>query len=158
MSEAIVLKSSDPIIETLNFKPFRSITQRRVEMFLPKLDEPQTKHVTTPWGSDLEVKKGDFLVSEMDRPQEAWPVNPDIFDSSYMLIGSGICVKRAVTLLVPLIEVTGGDEDQLVEVHSLEGMERVRAGDFFLAKGIQGEIWPYPKEKVEKMMRVAEKI
>ena len=59
----------------------------------------------------------------------------------------GICIKRAVTLLVPLTDVTDGDEDQMVTVHTFEGPVTVRAGDFFLAKGVKGEIWPYPKDE-----------
>jgi hypothetical protein len=39
-----------------------------------------------------------------------------------------------------------------VTVVTLEGDETVRAGDFYLAKGIKGEIWPYPKEKVKDVM------
>ena len=31
----------------------------------------------------------------------------------------------------------------------------VRAGDFLLAKGVQGEIWPYPKAKFLKKMKPA---
>jgi hypothetical protein len=58
-------------------------------------------------------------------------------------------------LLVPLTDVTNGDEDQMVTVHTLEGTETVRAGDFLLAKGPKGEIWPYPKAKAEKMMKPA---
>jgi hypothetical protein len=49
--------------------------------------------------------------------------------------------------------VTNGDEDRMVMVHTLEGVETVRAGDFFLAKGVHGEIWPYPKDKAEKIMK-----
>jgi hypothetical protein len=73
-----------------------------------------------------------------------------------MMTGPGICVKRAITLIVPLSEVTGGDENRMVTVQTLEGPETVRAGDFFLAKGVRGEIWPYLKEKVAKTMRPAE--
>jgi len=58
-------------------------------------------------------------------------------------------------MLVPLIEATNGDEDCMVTVHTYEGEVTVRAGDFFLAKGVKGEIWPYPKEKVAKKMEPA---
>jgi hypothetical protein len=40
-------------------------------------------------------------------------------------------------------------------VHTFEGAVTVRAGDFFLAKGVKGEIWPFPKEKVAEMMKPA---
>jgi hypothetical protein len=33
-------------------------------------------------------------------------------------------------------------------VETLEGTETVRAGDFFLARGIKGEIWPYPANRM----------
>jgi len=59
-------------------------------------------------------------------------------------------------MLVPMKDLTGGDEDQLVTVHSLEGPQTVRAGDFYLARGIKGEIWSYPKDKVEKIMKPVE--
>jgi hypothetical protein len=55
-----------------------------------------------------------------------------------------------------MTDVTHGDADQLVTVETLEGPETVRAGDFYLAKGIRGEIWPYPKEKVDDVMIPAE--
>jgi hypothetical protein len=60
-----------------------------------------------------------------------------------------------VTWLVPLTDLTQGDPDALVTVVSLEGAETVRAGDFCLAKGIKGEVWTYPKEKIEHVMMPA---
>lgn len=41
-------------------------------------------------------------------------------------------------------------------VVNLEGPETVRAGDFYLAKGIKEEIWPYPKDKIDGVMMPAE--
>ncbi len=156
MKKPIELKSDDPIIQTLPFKPYRSIVQRRVEPFAPAEGEPQTKEVKTPWGASLTMKKGDLLISELDKPDDAWPIDAEIFDKTYMIIAPGFCIKRAVTLLVPLTEVTQGDEDQLVTVYTLEGSETVRAGDFFLAKGVKNEIWPYPKDKAAETMRPVE--
>lgn len=153
LSEPLELKSDDPIISTLNFVPHRHMTQRRVRAFAPGPDEPQTMEVKTPWGAILTAKSGDMLVSELDAPEEVWPVDAGIFDQTYIVTGPGLCVKRAVTLLVPLTDVTGGDEDRMVTVHTLEGAETVRAGDFLLAKGVRGEIWPYPKSKADAMMR-----
>ena len=124
--------------------------------FTPTPNEPQTKQVKTPWGSMLTAKKGDMLVSEMDAPHDQWPVDAQIFDETYIVVGEGLCVKRAVTLLVPLAEAVSGDENQMVTVHTLEGPETVRAGDFYLAKGVKGEIWPYPNEKVHSKMRPAD--
>jgi len=155
MSEPIVITSDDPALEALHFKPFRSKVERRVIPFLPSLGEPQTLDVKTPWGAVLTAKRGDFLVSELDHPNDYWPIDPVIFEDSYIITKPGYCAKNAITLLAPLSDVTNGEEDQLVTVVSLEGPQTVRAGDFFLAKGIQGEVWPYPKEKVDEVMTPA---
>ena len=156
MSETITVTSDDPAIESLAFKPYRSKVERRVIPFFPNPGEPQTLDVKTPWGAVLTAKKGDFLVSEIDHPDDYWPIDPVIFEESYILTRPGYCAKNAITLLVPLTDITNGDEDQEVVVVSLEGPQTVRAGDFFLAKGIKGEVWPYPKEKVNEVMTPAE--
>jgi hypothetical protein len=156
MGDPIKLTSEDSLLRVLNFKPFRSIVERRVTAFEPPDGQPQTLEVHTPWGTQLTAKSGDMLVSEMDTPDDVWPVDPQIFDESYIVTRPGFCVKRAITLLVPLLEVTHGDPDQLVTIETLEGTETVRAGDFYLAKGVKGEIWPYPKEKVDDVMVPAE--
>ncbi len=130
--------------------------ERRVIPFVPTSDDPQTLEVNTPWGAQLTAKRGDFLVSEVEKPHDFWPVDPTIFEESYVLIRPGYCIKKAITLLVPMTDLTQGNEDQLVTVVSLEGAETVRAGDFYLAKGIKGEIWAYPKEKINEVMVSAE--
>lgn len=53
---------------------------------------------------------------------------------------------------MPLTDITGGDEEQQVTIETMEGPETVRAGDFYLAKGVKGELWPYPKEKINDVM------
>lgn len=156
MEETINLMSDDPIIATLHFQPFRSTVQRGVTTFEPAENEPQTREISTPWGSHLTAKRGDMLVFELDRPNDVWPVDAEIFDASYEMLEPGICVKRAVTWLVPLVDVTGGNPNRLVAVNTLEGTEAVRAGDFYLARGVQGEIWPYPKKKADEIMKPAE--
>lgn len=156
MSDPLVITSDAPILERLNFKPYRNKMVRRVTAFVPGPDEPQTREVKTPWGSVLTAKKGDMLISEMDDPDEVWPIDAVIFDQTYIMTGPGVCVKRAITLIVPLADVVDGDEDRLVTVVTLEGPETVRAGDFFLAKGVRGEIWPCLKERVARTMRPAE--
>ena len=156
MNSAIEITSEDPILETLKFLPYRSIVERRVERFLPKPGEPERKEVATPWGESLTAKPGDYLVSEMNSPDDRWPVDSEIFEKSYEIIRPGYCVKRALTYLVPLTEMTNGVEEQLVTVFTLEGPETVLAGDFFLARGVHGEIWPYPKEKVDDVMMPVE--
>ena len=156
MTMPLILKSDDPILATLDFKPYRSKVERRVIPYLPGPNQPQTMEINTPWGAQLTAKRGDFLVSEVDSPNDYWPIDPAIFEESYVIVRPGYCVKKAVTLLVPLIDLTRGDPDQLVTVVSLEGPETVRAGDFWLAKGTKGEIWPYPKEKIPDVMVPAE--
>jgi hypothetical protein len=151
MKEPIVIKSDDPILNSLNFKPHRNTDMRRVVPFLPADHEPQTMEVLTPWGARLTAKKGDMLVSEVDTPDDVWPVDAGIFDKTYIIVSPGYCIKSAVTMLVPLSDLTEGDQDRLVVVHSLEGIETVRAGDFYLAKGVEGEIWPFPKDKAAEV-------
>ncbi len=58
-------------------------------------------------------------------------------------------------MLVPLTEITHDDPDAMVTVVSMEGTETVRAGDFYLAKGVKGEVWAYPKDKIEHVMMPA---
>jgi len=155
MSEPLLITSSDPILETLPFKPYRSIMERRVVPFFPARDEPQTMEIVTPWGTQITARKGDFLISEVETPDDYWPIDPVIFEDSYVIIRPGYCIKKAITLLVPLTDLTGDPERQ-VTVMTLEGEETVRAGDFYLARGIKGEIWPYPKEKIGNIMMPAD--
>ena len=152
MDEPIVITSKDPVLNTLNFKPYRSKVERRVIPFMPAPSEVQFMDIKTPWGAILTAKSGDFLISEVDKPNDFWPVDATIFEESYILIRPGYCVKKAVTLLVPLTEITHGDSDAEVTVVSMEGAETVRAGDFYLAKGVKGEVWAYPKDKIEHVM------
>ncbi|HVF24371.1 MAG TPA: hypothetical protein VNA23_00690 [Anaerolineales bacterium] len=155
MRAPIVISSDDSILRTLNFKPYRSKVERRVIPFLPAPGEPQSMEVSTPWGAQLTAKFGDFLVSEVDTPSDYWPIDPQIFEESYVIIRPGYCVKKALTLLVPLTDITG-DPEREVTIISLEGPETVKAGDFYLAKGIKGEVWPYPKDKVADVMLPAD--
>jgi len=111
--------------------------------------------IHTPWGTQLTARKGDFLVSEVASPEVFWSVDPVIFEESYIIIRPGYCIKKAITLLVPLTDITG-DPNHEITVVSMEGAETVRAGDFYLAQGIKGEIWPYPKEKIDDVMMPAD--
>jgi len=153
MNSIVDITSKDPIIEKLNFKPYRNTVERRVERFLPEPGEPDRMEVATPWGEALTAKSGDYLVSEIDSPDDRWPVDSEIFEKSYEIIRPGYCVKRALTYLVPLTDVTNGDARRRVKVHTLEGPETVQAGEFYLARGVHGEIWPYPKNKVDDVMK-----
>lgn len=155
MENTLVITSDDPILQTLTFKPYRSKVERRVIPFMPAPNEPQFMDIKTPWGAVLTAKSGDFLISEVDAPNDFWPIDAVIFEESYVLIRPGYCVKKAVTLLVPLTDVTMGNADAMVTVVSLEGSETVRAGDFCLAKGVKWEVWAYPKEKIEHVMMPA---
>jgi len=154
-SDPLTLTSRDSILAKLDFKPYRSKVERRVVPFFPSPDESQTMEITTPWGAQLTARKGDFLISEVETPNAYWPIDPVIFEESYVIIRPGYCVKKAITLLVPLTDITS-DPEQKVTVVSLEGPETVRAGDFYLAKGIRGEIWPYPKDKINDVMMPAD--
>lgn len=153
MTDPIVLTVNAPILNRLNFKSYMSVVERRFERFLPGPGEPSKMEIPTPWGESLTAKAGDYLVSEMDSPDDRWPVDADVFENSYEIVRPGVCVKRAVTKLVPLVDVTGGDADRMVTVYTLEGPETVRAGDFYLARGIHDEIWTYPKDKVKDVMK-----
>jgi hypothetical protein len=155
MSKLLTITSDDSILSTLKFKPYRSKVERRVVPFLPGPGEPQSIEINTPWGTQLTARKGDFLVSELETPNDYWPIDPVIFEESYILTRPGYCAKKAITLLLPLTDITG-NPDKEVTVVSLEGPITVRAGDFYLAKGIKGEIWPYPKEKINDVMVPAE--
>ena len=155
MSEPLIITSADPLLSKLNFKPYRSKVERRVVPLLPAPDEPQSLDLDTPWGQKLIASKGDFLVSEVDSPNEFWPVDPLIFEESYVITRPGYAVKKAVTFLVPLADTTG-DPNREVTVVSLEGAQKVRAGDFYLARGIKGEIWPIPRETIQEVMVPAE--
>lgn len=155
MREPLLITSTDPILETLHFKPYRSTVERRVVPFFPAPNEPQTMEIDTPWGMQITARKGDFLVSEVEAPEDYWPIDPVIFEGSYEIVRPGYCIKKAITLLVPLTEITG-DPDREVTIVTMEGAETVRASDFYLAKGIKGEIWPYPREKVGTIMMPAE--
>jgi hypothetical protein len=139
----------------LHFKPYRSKVERRVVPFFPAPGESQTLEIDTPWGVQITARKGDFLISEVDAPDDYWPVDPVIFEESYEIIRPGYCVKKAITQLVPLTEITH-DPDREVTIVTMEGSETVRAGDFYLAKGVKGELWPYPEEKIADVMMPVE--
>jgi hypothetical protein len=156
MSKPVVITADDSILNSLSFKPYRSKVERRVTPFFPDPGEPESMDVKTPWGATLTAKKGDFLVSEINAPDDYWPIDPVIFEESYIITRPGYCAKNAITLLVPLTDITDGDTDKIVTVVSLEGPQEVRAGDFYLAKGIKGEVWPYPKEKIDDVMTPAD--
>jgi hypothetical protein len=155
MIEPIVITSDDPLLNTMDFKPYRSKVERRVIPFMPMPNEVQSMDIKTPWGAVLTAKSGDFLISELEKPNDFWPIDATIFEESYVLIRPGFCVKKAVTLLVPLTDLTQGDPDDMVTVVSMEGATTVRAGDFYLAKGVKGEVWAYPKDKIEDVMMPA---
>lgn len=152
MTKPLVIASNDPVLDSLKFKPYRSTLERRAAPFLPGPDEPQTLEIDTPWGVQVTAKYGDILVSEVETPNDYWPIDPIIFEETYVVTRPGFCIKKAITMLVPLTDLTNGDEDREVTIETLEGPETVRAGNFYLAKGVKGELWPYPKEKIAEAM------
>jgi hypothetical protein len=148
MTTVIEIRADDDILAHLQFKPYRNSVERRAVQFLPGANEPQTTNIQTPWGETLLCKPGDYIVSEMNTPKDRWPVDREIFEASYLEVKPGRFVKRPLTYLVPLVEVTR-DPNQHVMVHTMEGAVTVRAGDFYLARGMKGEIWPYPRDKAD---------
>jgi len=156
MVRPLTLTSWDPVIEELKFKPYRSKVERRVEPYSPGPNGPESIVIKTPWGEELIARKGDFLVSELDKPDDKWPIKADIFEETYIITRPGYCIKRGLTHLVPMVDLTDGDENRMVTVYSLEGVETVRAGDFYLARGVKGEIWAYPKEKISEALVLVE--
>jgi len=148
MSEPLTITSQDPILKMLQFKPFLNSEERGVEQFLPEPGAPQTIEIRTPWGADLTAKHGDYIVKDLKKIGDRWPVDKEIFEDTYIFTRPGFCMKNVKTDLVPLVELTNGDPNRLVTIETLEGPETVRAGDFYLARGIKGEIWPYPANRM----------
>ena len=71
----------------------------------------------------------------------------DIFDTTYNRTRNNTYIKSASVLLVPLTQITGNPDEEVI-IYTLEGPVTVRSGDFYLAQGIEKEIWPIPKDKV----------
>ena len=151
MTKPIEIKSDDPILKKVKFKIYSYKDKRVARQFNPDPDEPQTQELKTSWGDTLTLKRGDYLVSDVNNPENAWPVEREVFERSHQetMPGTGLFKKISLVSLVPLTVFTEGNPDQLVTVYTLEGQETVPAGKYHLAKGIKGEIWPYPNEKIE---------
>lgn len=155
MTSSLEIRPDDPVIQTLDFKTYRYTTRREADQFLPDAGEPQTKVVKTPWGDQLTAHPGDYIVHEQGDPDDQWVVEKDVFEDTYEEVEPGTYVKKATVELAPLTALTQ-DPDQDVTIHSREGVLTVRAGDYYLAKGSQEEIWPLPKKKVEQSMEPAD--
>lgn len=151
MVSVIEIRADDALIQQLDFKTYRYTTKRQAQQFTPDADQPQTVDVKTPWGGTLTGKRGDYLVNEYENPDDRWVVEKEIFEATYQEDASGVYRKKAAVDLVPLTQVTH-DPDQEVIVYSTEGPVTARAGDFFLARGVNGELWPMPKNKVESSL------
>lgn len=154
MKESIEIRADDPILKKVKFKIYGYKDKRVAKQFLPKPDEPQTKELEVPWGDTLTMKRGDYIVSSTQDSENSWPVEKDIFEKSYKEEepGTGVFRKVASVALAPLTEFTDGNPDQMVTVYSLEGPETVPAGKFHLARGIKGEIWPFPNDGIESTL------
>lgn len=146
------IRPNDELVKNASFNNYRNTATRRAEQYLPAEGEPEEISITTPWGEQLTCRKGDYIVSETGGSEDHWPVAADIFEQTYVQVKPGYYIKRATVPLTPLTELTGQDPDMLVTIHTMEGVVRVRSGDFFLARGIKGEIWPIPVEKVQQTM------
>ena len=148
MNDLMEIKSDSPFLKILEFRPYCCDgLERKAEQFLPPSDEPQTKEIEAPWGGKLTAESGDYIVSDMQNPDDSWVVRKDIFDTTYSKTRKNTYIKSASVYLVPLTDITG-DPDEFVIVFTLEGPMTVRSGDFYLARGIENEIWPIPREKV----------
>jgi hypothetical protein len=148
----IEIRADDERIKHVPFKTYRSTNLRRAIRYSPQGDEPEAIALQTPWGEQLTCQKGDYIVSEVGDSPDRWPVAADIFEKTYIEVQPGYYMKRATVLLAPLIDLTDGNPDTPVTIHTDEGSVRVRSGDFYLARGIHGEIWPIPQEKVSRTM------
>jgi hypothetical protein len=107
MTNQIEITQLHPILEKLHFKKYQSTVERRCKRFLPGPGEPDRMEIPTPWGESLTAKAGDYLVSELDNPDDSWPVDADVFENSYEIVQPGVCIKKALTELAPLVDVTG---------------------------------------------------
>ena len=152
MSTPLTLKADDHILHQIPFLPYRYTTERQAVQFLPENGQPQTTVIHTPWGAELVAEKGDYIVNDIGSEDNRWPVKKNIFEETYLETKPGIYIKRAIVLLYPLKDVTK-DPQQLVIIHTLEGVVTVRAGDYYLCKGVKGEIWPMPIDKVTSTLR-----
>jgi len=149
MGKLVEVKSDSPFLKILNFRPYCSDSvERRAEQFLPESGESQTKEIDAPWGGTLIAEAGDYIVSDLENLADSWVVKRDIFDTTYNRTRRNTFVKSKSVLLVPLTEITGNPDEDVI-IHTLEGQVTVRSGDFYLAQGVEKEIWPIPKEKVE---------
>lgn len=149
----IRIAPGDDLLKKLVFGQYRCTQTRRAVQFLPAPQEPQQVEINTPWGAQLKMTSGDFLVSEMDQPEDQWPVEQGIFKETYEEVAPEVYRKKAITWLVPLTDIIP-DPEQTVVIETLEGDVEVQAGDFYLAKGVKGEIWPYPAEEVRSDMEL----
>ena len=145
--EPKLIVAGDKELEGLNWKAYRQREKilRKAVQFLPGPGEEQELHLDMGDGVSLVAKEGDYLVSPLEQPEYRWPVDERIFLESYVQVDDDTYYKDAITYLVPLEDLVDSDVDQLVTVRTLEGDETLRAGDFYLAKGVKEDIWPIPK-------------
>ncbi|MCP4361986.1 MAG: hypothetical protein GY796_28580 [Chloroflexi bacterium] len=153
-STILELRAEDELIKSLSFRPYRNSSERRAVQHFPGNGEPDELAVKTPWGETLYAKPGDYIVHEQDAAQDKWPVDREIFENSYIEVTPGLFVKRPLTYLVPLEIITESPE-QMVRIYTMEGPVTVKAKEFYLARGIKGEIWPYPRAKADSGLVLA---
>jgi len=97
VEESILLTFDDPRVKELNFRPYRSTVERVMKRFLPAPEESQETTLMTPWGEVLTLSAGDYLIGEIQAPDDRWPVKKEIFESTYIITRPGFCAKKAVT-------------------------------------------------------------
>lgn len=152
MSPILRIQSDDPILDRLSFVTYRYRPRpvRQAAQFLPRPDQPQTITLTQPNGLKLTAERGDYLVNALGSMHHRWPVRKDIFEQSYRAIRPGYYVKHATVELLPLTQLTEENPDQRITIVSIEGEETVRAGDYYLARGVNKELWVVTRKSIGK--------
>lgn len=109
----------------------------------PPVDAEQIKEpreVKVAWQDEpLQAKAGDYVVSSGD---EQWPVDKDLFESTYAKNADGKYEKTATIMARPM--------ERDFEVESLEGPVQGKAGDYLVQGTTSGEAWLIKKEDFEK--------
>lgn len=150
LAPAIVLTPQS--IEHLNvpFSRFISTSERRAVKHDDQACEPV--EIVTRWGATLVLECGDYLVSDLDDPTDAWPVAAEVFERVYEEVSPGVFKKREWIEMASLSSITG-DEGAVVTVDTGHGVVNVVAGDFYLCRGKDGFIWVMAREKLERHMQ-----
>lgn len=150
ISPGLVLDKESIESLDISFARYINTSERRAVKHEGALCEPL--EITTRWGATLILECGDYLVSDIDDPSDAWPVASEIFERVYEEVSPGVFMKREWVDMAPLSAITG-DEQVVVTVDTGHGVVTVVSGDFYLCRGKDGYIWVMAKEKFDRYMR-----